>query len=138
MVLISNNCEEVKLFLTEYARNQLTIQENKDIEEHLSSCNDCRIENEILKSLSIETDKLIPAVSRSYQKSLIYNLFIHKQTENMVVKAISLVLIIFLILFIFSSIFQPKIDYITLNSLKFRAENIFNQEYFSGIKKDEN
>jgi hypothetical protein len=138
MLLISNNCDEIKLFLTEYARNQLTTQENKDIEEHLASCNDCRIENEILKSLSIETDKLIPAVSRAYEKSLVYNLFIKKQTENIIVKALSLVLILFLVLFIFSSFFQPKTNYITLNALKFRAENIFNQEYYSGLKKDEN
>ncbi|MEK7433205.1 MAG: zf-HC2 domain-containing protein [Cyanobacteriota bacterium] len=130
------DCEHIKLYLTEYSRGQLIKEDNNVVEEHIASCRECRMENEIFKTLSVEIDKLIPTVQRAYEKSIIYRLFIQHNEENIFFKLSSFLLILFFILFVVSSYYEKKINYISLSTLKFRAENIFNYDYYSGIKKD--
>ncbi|MFN8671161.1 MAG: hypothetical protein U0457_03645 [Candidatus Sericytochromatia bacterium] len=137
---IINDCEHISLYLTEYSRGQLSKEETNDIENHIVTCNNCKIENEIFKTMSVETDKLIPTVEKMYEKSLIYRIFIQHREENIFFKGISFILILFMALFIFSGYFEKKIDFVSLGYLKLRAEKIFNQDYYSNVnkEKDEN
>ncbi|MBC7473676.1 MAG: zf-HC2 domain-containing protein [Candidatus Sericytochromatia bacterium] len=131
MALTSLECKDVTLYLTEYSRGQLSQLDNKEIEEHLKDCRECRRENEILKDLSIKIDKLIPVVDKLYEKDFIYRLFINSKPEPIFFKIISLLIIASLFIFIFSAAFYKTNNLASINYLKYRAEHMFQEDYYS-------
>lgn len=131
MALISTECEDVAIYLTEYSRNQLSKIEAKEIEDHLETCVRCKRAYDEINDLSLKIDKIIPVVTRTYEKDFIYKLFINSKPEPIYIKALSVIIIIGLLAFIFSAIVQPKTDYTTIGSLENRAKNIFNEDFYS-------
>lgn len=127
----SLECEDVVLYLTDYSRGYLSQREAKQIEEHLKECRNCRQENETLKELSIKIDKLIPVVSKSYEKDFIYRLFINSKPEPLFFKIASVLLIGGMLTFMVSALFTPKTEFTTLKELTYRAQNMFNEDYYS-------
>jgi hypothetical protein len=126
--------EHVYHYLTEYSRFQLSKEEKKQVEEHLEQCSVCKYEAEVLTKLSSELDKLIPVVSNNYKKAFIYNLFIVSRNESIFVKGIAIVFITILTMFILSSGLKIKGDYISINDLKERSQNLFNETFYSNQK----
>jgi hypothetical protein len=131
MALISMACEDLEIYFTEYSRNQLSKMESNEIEKHIETCIRCKRNYDEINELSIKIDKLIPIVNRTYEKDFIYRLFINSKPESLFIKAISIILIGLLVLFIFSSFFQSKTDYTSIGSLENRAKNIFKEDYYS-------
>jgi hypothetical protein len=126
--------EHVYHYLTEYSRFQLSKEQKKQVEEHLEQCSVCRYEADVLTKLSSELDKLIPVVSNNYKKAFIYNLFIVSKNESVFIKGISIVFITILTMFILSSGLKIKGDYISINDLKERSQNLFNENFYSNQK----
>lgn len=126
--------EHVYHYLTEYSRFQLSKEEKKQVEEHLEQCSVCKHEAEVLTKLSSELDKLIPVVSNNYKKAFIYNLFIVSKNESIFVKGVAIVFITLLTMFILSSGLKIKGDYISINDLKERSQNLFNENFYSNQK----
>jgi hypothetical protein len=131
MALISMACEDLEIYFTEYSRNQLSKMESNEIEKHIETCIRCKRNYDEINELSLKIDKLIPIVNRTYEKDFIYRLFINSKPESLFIKAISIILIGLLVLFIFSSFFQSKTDYTSIGSLENRAKNIFKEDYYS-------
>lgn len=126
--------EHVYHYLTEYSRFQLSKEEKKIVEEHLEECSVCRYEADVLSKLSSELDKLIPVVSSNYKKAFIYNLFIVSKNESIFIKGIAVTFIVIFAMFIFSSGLKLKGDYISINDLKERSQNLFNENFYSNQK----
>ncbi len=131
MTLISLECDDVETYLTEYSRNQLSTIEKKEIDAHLETCRRCRRAYDEIRELSSKIDKIIPVVTRTYEKDFIYRLFINSKPEPIYVKIFSIIFILGLIGFMLSSFFYPKIYYTSIKSLEYRAKSMFNENYFS-------
>ena len=134
MSVISTDCNDLALYLTEYQRGQLHKQEHIEVEEHLVNCPRCQKENDELLNLSGELDKIIPSVSKTYERDFVYNLFIKTKKENIFVKFLSIALIISLLVYIFSYDFSTSRDFASIKDLKVRSENMFNEDFYSGKK----
>lgn len=124
-------CDELETYLTEYSRSQLSKLETNEIEKHLESCIRCRRTYEEINDLTVKIDKLIPTVSRTYEKDFIYRLFINSKPESLLVKGVSIILITSLFVYMISWFFQPKTDYTSIGSLENRAKNIFKEDFYS-------
>ncbi len=139
MDLIIPDCKDISLFLTEYSRGLLPLHEHKEIEEHISNCTNCRRELVTIEKLTIEMDKIIPTVSKTYERELIYKIFINSSSESIFTKAISVILVATLIAYIVSFTSAKKTEYTSLKELKIRAESMFDEGYYSGqITENEN
>jgi hypothetical protein len=134
MSVISTECKDIALYLTEYQRGQLPRQEHLEVEDHLLNCTRCQKENEGLLNLSAELDKIIPSVSKTYERDFVYNLFIRTKKENIFVKFLSIALILSLLVYVFSYNFSASRDFASIKDLKVRSENMFNEDFYSGKK----
>lgn len=131
MESISTGCDSIELYLTEYYRNQLSKIENEEVEKHLETCIKCSKNLNEIVDLSAKIDRIIPVVGRTYEKDFIYRLFINSKPESIFIKGIASLLVASMVVFIFSSFSQPKVDYTNIGSLENRAKNIFNEDYYS-------
>lgn len=65
------DCEHIKEFIIEYIDGNLDNKKTRNIDEHLSSCKDCRAELEIMKSMWLEFDNLeVRKLSGSVKKNI--------------------------------------------------------------------
>src|SRR5690606_25402756 len=99
---------------------------------HLDSCSNCKKQLDKLINISLDIDKIIPAVSKSYESDFIYRLFIKSEKESLLAQLVSVALVTFVLFFIItsSSVIEPD-NYISLEELKTRAVNLFNEDFYS-------
>ena len=82
------DCKDIKELIIEYIDGALDNKNTRNIDEHLSSCEDCRTELEIIKSMWLELDNLeVKQISGNVKKNIenmieSYNLGMKKNTKD--------------------------------------------------------